>query len=179
MSDIELIQEYISTKNDKIAYQIVDKYRKFVFAVAFRYSGSYDDADDISQETFIKVFENLHKFQGKSSLKTWIYKITVNTFLAGKKKRRITSALNQLEANDIENIEANSSTPDEELEFKELNEKFLKALNSLPKKQREVFSLRYFDEMKYEDISDLLGLTVGGLKANYFHAIKKLTKLLK
>ncbi len=180
MSDLDLIQEYISTKSDKLAYQIVDKYRKFVFSIALRYSGSYDDADDIAQEAFIKIFENISKFQGRSSFKTWIYRITVNTFLASKKKRSISNTLQQVEIDDIENmVKANSSTPQEELEFKELNERFIKALNSLPKQQREVFSLRYFDEMKYEEISQLLGLTVGGLKANYYHAIKKLTKLLK
>jgi len=179
MTEAELIDEYTKKNSQQAAYAIVEKYRTFVFSVALRYTNNYDDAADISQEAFIKAFENLHNFQKKSSLKTWLYRITVNTFLSINKKRNIHNVFQKQDITVLDNTEASQSNPEQELEFNELNQKFLEAINNLPEKQREVFCLRYFDELKYEEISELLGLTVGGLKANYFHAIKKITKSLR
>lgn len=177
--DKELIKEYVDTKSNEAAYILVEKYRRFVFSVALRYTNSYDDAEDLAQETFIKAFENLHKFEFKSSLQTWLYRIAVNTFLNSKKKRSVSTILQKEQTLQLDDIYVNNDNPEKELEYKQLLEEFEKALNSLPEKQREVFALRYFDEMKYEEIAELLGLTVGGLKANYFHALKKMTAKLK
>ena len=177
--DKELIKEYINTKSNEAAYILVEKYRRFVFSAALRYTKSYDDAEDLSQEVFMKAFENLHKFEFKSSLQTWLYRITVNTFLNSNKKRNVSNSFQREQTQELDNIYINDDNPEKELEYNQLVEGFEEALMSLPKRQREVFALRCFEDMKYEEISELLGLTVGGLKANYFHAIKKLSTKLK
>lgn len=178
ISDSELIQEYISTKSERAAFEIVQRHKNFVFATALRYTRSYDDAEDITQETFIKAFNNLHKFEEKSTLTTWLYRITVNTFLNSKKRRKIYNVFAKDDSVNLEDFKSNQTDPEQYLEFKELNENLMKALLVLPKKQREVFSLRFFEQMKYEDMSKLLGKTTGGLKANYYHAIRKIIKAL-
>jgi RNA polymerase sigma-70 factor (ECF subfamily) len=177
--DSELINDYVKNKSNKSAYILVEKYRSFVFSVALRYTNSYDDAEDLSQEVFIKAFENLHKFEFKSSLKTWLYRIAMNTFLNSKKTADISNKLTKSEDAELENYKNQANNPHEELEYNELFKGFENALHNLPERQREVFSLRYFEQMKYEEISDLLGVSVGGLKANYFHALKKLNEQLK
>ena len=178
-TDAELIKEYTKKKSNEAARILVEKYRKFVFAITLRYTNSYDDAEDLTQETFIKVFTNLHNFEFKSSLQTWLYRIAVNTCLNAKAKRTINNTHQKDTATELENILVNTNNPEKEYEYNEFLERFEKALHQLPVRQREVFSLRYFEEMKYEEISELLGLTVGGLKANYYHAVKKLVELLK
>jgi RNA polymerase sigma-70 factor (ECF subfamily) len=182
--DAEIIKEYIKNKNSNIsrsnnaARMLVEKYRKFVFSIALRYTNSYDDAEDISQDVFIKVFDNLGKFEFKSSLKTWLYRITVNTCLNAKAKKSINNTLQKDNEIELDNVlVGNSNNPEKEYENKEFLERFEKALSKLPERQREVFAMRYFDDMKYEEISEILGLTVGGLKANYYHAVKKLTEM--
>ncbi|MDR0927107.1 MAG: sigma-70 family RNA polymerase sigma factor [Ignavibacteria bacterium] len=178
-TDAELINEYVTTKSNAAAKILVEKYRNFVFSVALRYTHSYDDADDLAQEVFIKAFSNLHTFEFKSSLQTWLYRITVNTYLNSKSKRNINNTRQRDSAADLEQVLVENDNPESQYEYSELLDRFNDALQKLPERQREVFSLRYFDEMKYEEISQLLGLTVGGLKANYFHAIKKLAEMLK
>lgn len=177
--DSELIIEFVKKKNQRAARALVEKYKTFVFSIALRYTNNYDDADDVSQEAFIRAFDSLHNFRNESSLKTWLYRITVNTFLSNKKKRNIHNVFQKQDVSILENFELKQTNPEQELEFNELNQFFLKTIDTLPEKQREVFCLRYFNEMKYEEISGLLGLTVGGLKANYFHAIKKITKAFR
>lgn len=177
--DSELIEDYIKNKSNEAARIIVERYKNFVFATALRYTKSYDDADDLSQEVFVKAFLNLHQFNFKSSLQTWLYRITVNTFLNTKSKRNINNTHTKDENIDLSETLVHENNPEKEFEYTELQQMFEKALYQLPEKQREVFSLRYFDEMKYEEISELLGVTVGGLKANYYHAIKKLTQILR
>lgn len=166
---------------------LVEKYRKFVYGRAFHYTKSDVDADDLAQEVFIKMFEHLHTFKFESSLQTWLYTIVKNTFLNMKSKRNIENVYRKLENIDsenesnpeyLDNFAVDNIDPEKHLEYEEFKEKFEKALNELPDRQREVFCLRYFDEMKYEDMSKLLNLTEGGLKANYSIAIKKLAKKL-
>ena len=178
-TDAELIKEFIKNKSNNTARILVEKYRKFVFSIAFRYTNCADDAEDIAQDVFIKVFDNLEKFEFKSSLKTWLYRITVNTCLNAKAKKSINNTLQRDNEIELDNIGGNSNNPEKEYLKKEFQEKFEKALQQLPKRQREVFSMRYFDDMKYEEISEILGLTVGGLKANYYHAVKKLVEIFK
>lgn len=173
--EIELIDDYIINKSNIAANNFVRKYQSLVFQVAFRYLQNKQDAEDISQEVFIKALFNLSKFKRNSALSTWLYRITVNhckNYLLKKKVRNIFSYSNDIEEfYDIPNNELNAQDKMESDEFKN---KFHIALNSLPEKQRETFALRYFEELPYEEISKLLGTSVGGLKANYFQAVKKL-----
>ncbi len=142
--------------------------RKFVF--------DHDDANDIMQNTFIKVYRGIGKFKGEAKLYTWIYRIASNesiTFLNRKKKKAVTSLDN--EANDL----ANQLRADAFFDGDEVQLMLQKALASLPAKQRLVFNMKYYDDMSYQEISDILETSVGALKASYHHAVKKIQLFFK
>ena len=178
-TDEKLINEYVKKKCNNAARIIVEKYRKFVYSTALRYTNSHDDAEDIAQDIFIKVFDNLNNFEGKSKFQTWLYRITVNTCLNAKAKKSINNTLQRDNEIELDNVWTNNNNPEKEYENKEFIERFENALKQLPERQREVFAMRYFDDMKYEEIAEILELTVGGLKANYYHAVKKLIQIFK
>lgn len=136
---------------------------------------SHDDADDVVQTVFMKAWNNLHNFRGDAKLSTWLLKIAVNESLnhLNKEKQR----LGLLDGDDGEKALANLEA-DPYFDGDEVQARLLAAVASLPEKQRLVFNMRYFDEMKYEEISEVLGTTVGALKASYHHAVKKLNDML-
>lgn len=180
----ELVDEIVYRNNDRAINQFVRSYQAFVIHTALRYLKNYDDADDVAQEVFIKALNSLPKFKKQSSLKTWLYKITVNMCQNELRKKKFMSLFSLKKNNDDSDddffdVSSNEPHPDSILEFKETEAIFVKAYNRLPEKQRETFILRYFEEMPYEEISKLLGTSVGGLKANYFQAVKKITEELK
>jgi len=162
------------------ANTFVRTHQKFVFSTAMRYLKNREDAEDASQEVFIKALRNLKNFRGDSNIKTWLYRITSNlcsNILRKQKLRNMFSYGDDRE--DFYDIADGNISAQKKLEIEEFENKFLNSLNELPKKQRETFALRYFEEMTYEEISGVLGTSVGGLKANYFQAVKKLSKYLK
>lgn len=131
---------------------------------------NHDDANDILQNTFLKAWDNIEYFRGDAKISTWLYKIAINeslTFIAKEKTRKNIP----LEDDSflIENLKA-----DEWFDGDELKLELQKAINELPEKQRMIFNMRYFDEMKYDEISEALGTSVGALKASYHHAVKKI-----
>lgn len=135
---------------------------------------NHDDASDLLQNTFLKAWNNLDNFRGDAKLSTWLFKIAVNESInfLNKERRTQTTGFDQTEEGDsflIRNLEA-----DEYFDGDELHLELQKAIASLPEKQRLVFNMRYFDDMKYEQISEVLGTSVGALKANYHHAVKKI-----
>ena len=179
-TDEEIIRDYSETGNQMAANAFVRKYKKFVYSIAFRYLNDYDDADDASQEVFIKALTNLSKFRGECSLNTWLYRITVNVCTNITRKKKIKSIFKfSVENEEYLNIPSKDPAPDRIMENEEIEQNFLKALNELPKKQRETFYLRYFDGLSYNEISKMLGTSVGGLKANYYQAVKKIAQILK
>lgn len=178
-SDIDIIEEYCSTGSDRAATAFVRKHQKFVFATAIRYLNNNEDADDAAQEVFIKALNNLNKFRADSSLKTWLYRITVNVSSNILRKRKIRALLFVGDRDDLFSVPSENHNPLQKLESSEFEHSFFKALALLPKKQRETFALRYFEDLKYDEISKMLGTSVGGLKANYYQAVKKLAKYLK
>lgn len=136
----------------------------------------HDDADDIIQNTFVKIYENLHNFRNDSQLYTWIYRITINEVLAHLKKRRMRLFL------PIVNVEKqleNSLKDTSYIGGDEIQLKLQKAILKLPEKQRLIFNMKYFDEMKYEEISEILGTSVGALKASYHIAVKKIEEFIE
>ncbi len=183
----ELINEIILHNSDKAINKFVRTYQSFVIHTALRYIENYDDAEDIAQEVFIKVLDNLEKFQRKSSIKTWLYKITLNLCKNELRKRKLVSFLSLSKSkyddddDDDSNLDivSNIPEPDAIIEFKEVERNFINSYSKLPEKQRETFILRFFEDMSYDEISKLLGTSVGGLKANYFQAIKKISEELK
>ncbi|MCX7736972.1 MAG: sigma-70 family RNA polymerase sigma factor [Candidatus Kapabacteria bacterium] len=180
-NDNQIISEYVSGNRDIAATAFVRKYQKFVYSVALRYIKDEDDAYDVSQDVFIKALNNIHKFRQQSSIKTWLYRITANTSKTHLRKKKIKSffKFSDNEDFDLENLQISYETPSQKVEEQEFENNFLKILDKLPDKQRETFALRYFDNLSYEEISKMLGTSVGGLKANYYQAVKKLTNILK
>lgn len=136
---------------------------------------NHEDANDLLQNSFLKAWNNLDNFRGDARLSTWLYKIAINetiNFLNKERNRRNITDDTQDEFL-LSNIES-----DEYFDGDELQEEFQKAITALPEKQRLVFNMRYFDEMKYEKMSEILGTSVGALKASYHHAVKKITTFL-
>lgn len=178
-NDLDIIEDYCSNSSDKAATAFVRKHQSFVFSCALRYLNNYDEAEDASQEVFIKALKNLHKFRRTSNIKTWLYKITANTCINIKRKKSVLSIFGKSSLSDAENLPGNTRAPDYELENSDFQIKFSNILANLPEKQRETFALRYFDNMTYEEISNILGTSIGGLKANYYQAVKKIAAIMK
>lgn len=137
---------------------------------------NHDDANDLLQNTFMKAWQSLENFRGDARLSTWLHKIAINeslTFLE-REKRRQTFSLDDPESSASARIEADTMIDGDALALK-----LRKAVAMLPEKQRLVFNMRYFDEMKYEDISEIVGTSVGALKASYHHAVKEIEDFLR
>lgn len=136
---------------------------------------NHEDTDDLVQDTFYKVWKYLDDFREDSKIYTWIYRIATNEALAFIKKQKIKNAL--IFSNYEKKLE-NHLADDNFFSGTEIQLKFQKALLILPEKQRVVFNMKYFDELKYDEISEILGTSVGALKASYHIAVKKIEKFL-
>ena len=137
---------------------------------------THEDADDVVQNTFIKVYRNIDKFEGNSKLYTWIYRIATNeslTFLKKRKKRHSESI------DDTESGLENNLVADSYFDGNNIQLLLQKAIYQLPEKQKAVFNLRYYEEMPYSDMSEVLQTSVGALKASYHHAVKKIEEYIK
>lgn len=173
----ELVKQLQNEKTASRAFETLLKtYTEPVYWQIRRMVMNHDDANDIVQNVFIKAWTNLHNFRGEAKLSTWLFKIAVNesiNFLNKEKHRIQGSADTDEDSSLLRNLEADSFFDGDALQ-KELQE----AIAKLPEKQRLVFNMRYYDEMKYEEMSEILGTSVGALKASYHHAVKKLTDQL-
>lgn len=160
---------------NKAFRELVSLYKERLYWHIRRIVLNHDDADDVLQNTFLKVFRSIHTFKGESALYSWMYRIATNealTFLNQKAKK---SGINNEELQEllIENLEA-----DVYFEGTEIQLQLQKAIATLPEKQRLVFNMKYFEEMKYEEMSQILDTSVGALKASYHHAVKKVEDFL-
>ncbi len=135
----------------------------------------HEDANDVLQNTFIKAWLNIENFRGEAKLSTWIYKIAVNECITFLKKQR---SVNNVSLDDADVYLLQTLKADDYFDGDEIDEKLQKAILSLPEKQRLVFTMRYNDELKYEEMSEILGTSVGALKASYHHAVKKIEAIL-
>lgn len=134
---------------------------------------NHDDANDVLQNTFLKAWQSLENFRGDAKLSTWLYKIAINeslTFLERERKR------NNLSLDDEESHLIHTIESDQWIDGDQLKQELRKAIALLPERQRLVFNMRYYDEMKYEQMSEILGTSVGALKASYHLAVKKIEK---
>ena len=173
----EFIQQLLNPKMQNVAFQkLLLTYQKPLYNHIRNIVLNHDDTDDVLQNTFIKVFKNLKNFKGESKLFSWIYRIATNealTFLNQKaKKNGITSEALQNKA--IDNLQADVYFDGDEIQIK-----LQKAIATLPEKQQLVFKMKYFQELKYEEISEIIGTSVGALKASYHHAVKKIEAFVK
>lgn len=175
-TDADLVREFLN--GDQKAFNtIVDKYYQRIYWHARRMTGNHYDADDVVQEVLLVMYRKLSSFGFRSSLYTWIYKITANVSINKINKSRIRKffSLDDSEALRLEN----KADIVEGIENKEKLEQIQKVLMQLPVKQREVFIMRNFEQLSYEEISEITGKSVGGLKANYFHALEKVIKAME
>ena len=175
-SDFELVQLF--QNGDESAFNhLVLRYQERVYWVARRFMADHDNADDVTQEVFTKAYHSLSEFRRESSVYTWLYRITVNIALNSLRRQKIREAFRIDELFDAADTE--SIAPDEAVENKETHSLIERAIARLPAKQKAVFVLRYYEELPYEEIAKLLKTSVGGLKANYFHAVKKIQEYVR
>ena len=170
--DLELLQDFKQSETKERAFTaIIKKYQEKLYWHIRRMVIDHEDANDVLQNMFIKVWKGLENFREDSQLYTWLYRIATNeslTFLAQQKKRSAVSL------SDDENGLSNKLKSDSGFDANKLEWKLQLGIQSLPEKQRLVFNLRYYDEMPYEEMSRVLETSEGALKASYHHAAKKI-----
>ena len=155
---------------------IVNEYSEQLYWQIRRMVLSHEDANDLLQNTFIKAWINIDYFRAEAKLSTWLYRIALNECLTFLNKQRAAStvSLDDPEADALQKLESDPYFSGDKAEMA-----LQKALLALPEKQRMVFNLKYYQEMKYEEMSDIFGTSVGALKASYHHAVKKIEKFLE
>lgn len=156
--------------------QLVSEYKERLYWHVRNMVKDHQDADDVLQNTFIKIYRNIGGFKGESKLYSWMYRIATNesiTFLNSKAKKLQVSS-EELQNNLINNLES-----DVYFEGDEIQLKLQRAIATLPQKQQEVFNMKYFQELKYREMADILGTSEGALKASYHIATKKIEEFLK
>jgi RNA polymerase sigma-70 factor (ECF subfamily) len=175
--DRQLIAELRQENTRDLAFnRLVKTYQERLYWHIRKMVLNHDDTDDILQNTFVKVWKSIGSFREESKLYTWLYRIATNetiTFLNSKKRR------NLLPFNDVSDYLMENLTSDPYFEGDQLQMKLQQAILRLPEKQRIVFNMKYFDDMKYEEMSHVLDTSVGALKASYHHAVKKIEEFIK
>lgn len=173
----DFIQELLNPKTQNIAFQkLLRDYQRPLYNHIRSIVLNHDDTDDVLQNTFIKVFRYLKDFKGDSKLFSWMYRIATNeaiTFINQKAKRNGTTS-EALQTKIVDNLKADTYFDGNEIQIK-----LQKAVALLPEKQQLVFKMKYYEEIKYEDMSEVLGTSVGALKASYHHAVKKIEDFMK
>jgi RNA polymerase sigma factor (sigma-70 family) len=177
LDDQELLRQFRQAETKERAFTaIIKKYQEKLYWHIRRMVVDHDDANDVLQNMFIKVWNALDNFREDSQLYTWLYRIATNeslTFLQQQKRRSAVSL------NDVESGLSNKIKADTGFDANKLEWKLQLAIQQLPEKQRAVFNLRYYDEMPYEEMSRVLETSEGALKASYHHAVKKIEEFIK
>jgi len=154
---------------------VVERHRRSVYQLCWRFVGNHEDASDLSQDIFLRAYKGLRSFRGQSSLATWLYRIGVNVCLnrVGAKADKITEAID-----DRQFVDTRSESPSERLLKEERGARVRAAIAELPRRQRATLILRMYHEMSHQEIAAVLGSSVGTVKANFFHALGNLKKQL-
>ena len=174
--DLELVEQ-AKSGNDRAFTEIVNRYEKKVFFIIKRMLNDDDETADATQEVFIKVHSSLKGFRGDANLYTYIYRIATNVAISYLRKRKVRAVVRLDET--ITNILTGGNEPQREADQSELKKLVAQAVTALPVQQRQVFILRFYEELSYEEIAQVMRRSVGALKANYFHAMKKIGEYLK
>ncbi|NJB72063.1 RNA polymerase sigma-70 factor (ECF subfamily) [Saonia flava] len=164
------------TSSSKAFEVLVNTYKERLYWHIRKIVLSHDDADDVLQNTFIKVYKNIDGFKGDSKLFSWMYRIATNealTFFKSKSKKMGVNS-EELQERLVGNLKSDVYFEGDAIQFK-----LQQAIATLPEKQKLVFNMKYFDDLKYEEISNILETSVGGLKASYHLAVKKIESFLK
>ncbi|SDR82280.1 RNA polymerase sigma-70 factor, ECF subfamily [Polaribacter sp. KT25b] len=175
--EITFIAELKNGKTKEKAFRVlITQYKERLYWHIRKIVISHDDADDVLQNTFIKIFKNIDKFNEQSKLYSWMYRIATNeaiTFINKRAKDR------SVDISDYQHQLASTLESDVYFSGDEIKVILQKAIATLPQKQQLVFNMKYFDELKYNEISEILETSVGALKASYFHAVKKIENYIK
>ncbi len=170
-TELTLEERLRSPKTVRAAFgDLIAQYTQPLYWQIRRMVGSHDDANDVLQNTFLKAWANIENFRGEARLSTWLHKIAINESLNFLEKENRRQAVSLDDAPAAADIAADTTALDGE----ELAAELRKAVGRLPAKQQLVFNMKYFDDMKYEEISNILGTSVGALKASYHAAVKKI-----
>lgn len=176
-SDSELLLQFRDPVTKERAYTaLIKKYQEKLYWHIRRLVVDHDDANDVLQNVFIRVWNALENFREDSQLYTWLYRIATNeslTFIENQKKRASVSL------SDVETGLSNKIVADKHFDPEKLEWKLQLAIQQLPEKQKVVFTLRYYDEMPYEEMSRVLETSEGALKASYHHAVKKIEDYIR
>ncbi|MFC1492754.1 RNA polymerase sigma factor [candidate division KSB1 bacterium] len=164
--------------------ELVDKHKRSIYYLALKLTGDHHSAEDISQEVFIKLYKSLDKIKGESKLSTWLYRVTVNTWISSTRKRSVsmlsykdnTSLMNMEKEYDNSGIQLSSHNPN--MESIDLKDHIENALNKITDKERAVFVLRHYEDLPLKEIAKVLKIAEGTVKSLLFRAIKKLQKEL-
>lgn len=176
IDELTLLQQLKDKKTQDKAFRIlISQYKERLYWHIRKIVISHADADDVLQNTFVKVYKNIHNFKGNSKIYSWMYRIATNESITLINKRAKNNNV------DIAEFQQNLvSTLQDDVHFSgsEIQLILQKAIATLPQKQQLVFNMKYFDGMKYKDMSEILETSVGALKASYFHAVKKIEKIV-
>jgi RNA polymerase sigma-70 factor (ECF subfamily) len=176
IEDEYILQKFEDEKTRHEAFSLLlNKYQQKVYWHIRRMVLNHDDADDLVQDVFIKVWKNLSNFRKDSQLYTWLYRIATNESITFLNKKR---AKNNVSIDDVSEQLSNSLNEEDYFTGEAIQKKLQQALLNLPVKQKLVFNMKYFDNMKFQEISDVLGTSVGALKASYHLAVKKIEQHL-
>lgn len=175
LSDSELVEMLREPRTRREGFAVlVKQYSEKLYWKVRRIVLSHEDANDVLQNVFIKVWSNLQNFQGKSSLSTWLYRIAINESLDFLRKQKLADKVSADEDVSV----ASRLMSDEYFDGDEAQARLQEAVARLPEVQRMVFNLKYFEEMKYSEMSQILNTSEGALKASYHLAVKKITEYL-
>src|SRR5436190_1004473 len=178
-TDAELVRACLDGRREAFDV-IVERHQRHVYQLCYRFVGNHEDASDLAQDVFIRAYRGLKNFKGEASLSTWLYRIGVNVCLnkVGAKTPK-PEALDPLLAASDERIASSSESAAEALLRGERAGQVRAAIARLPKKQRATLILRVYHELPHEQIAGILGSSVGAVKANFFHALNNLKKLMR
>ncbi len=165
-----------SSTQEKAFRNLMSLYKERLYWHIRKIVLTHDDTDDVLQNTFIKVFKNINSFKGNSKLYSWMYRIATNEAITFINKK---AAKQHIDISELQHKMVDKLHNDDDYTGDEIQQLLQKAVIALPQKQQLVFNMKYFDEMKYIDMSEVLGTSVGALKASYFQAVKKIEAFLK
>lgn len=176
--DLEIIESF-KKGNERAFNLLVNKYQKKIYWIVRKMVIDHDETNDIVQDIFIKIHSSLKDFRGDSKFFTYIYKIAVNFSLNHlTKKKRTTNKQVDIEDDSLD-IKSDDMATDEHFDEKRKQKLLKEAIENLEGQQRAVFNMRFYDNLSYEEIAKILNKSVGGMKANYFHAVKKIEAYIK
>jgi RNA polymerase sigma-70 factor (ECF subfamily) len=173
LDDVALVAASVSGQREAFDV-IVERHRRAVYQVCYRFAGNHEDASDLAQDTFVRAWRGLRRFRGQAALSTWLYRIAVNVCLNRLAVR--APGLDPIEPDRL--VDSRSDDPRAALLRNERAEQVRRAIAGLPQKQRATLILRAYHDLSHQQIAEILGSSVGAVKANFFHALGNLKRML-